>query len=293
MIKYSLIIAFVFFLVGCGRFANEDKKQELKERIVCISKQLTEIIFALNAQKNIVAVDVSSTYPEMAKQLPTVGYQRALSAEAILAMKPTLILEDDNIGPEHVVKQIKDLKIPMKQFHKYKGTIEGTDSLIREMGIYFHQEKNADSLCKKLASDMQNALEQTKQFKDSVRVLVIHYGQASNHYMVMTKKSTAAKMVKWAGGVMAIDDEKGMKQLSAEIVAKSNPDVILLTDFGYDKLGGSAEKIKDLPGISSTKAFKNNRMYRIEEHDLVYLGPRTGQNVLLIQKLIHQKNVSK
>lgn len=99
-------------------------------------------------------------------------------------------------------------------------------------------------------------------------------------------------MVNWAGGIMAIDDEKGMKQLSAEIVAKSNPDVILLTDFGYDKLGG-ADKIKDLPGITSTKAFKNNRIYRIEEHDLVYLGPRTGENVLLIQKLIHQHADSK
>lgn len=293
MIKYCLIIAVTFSFFSCGRFDNEDKKQEQKERVVCISKQYTEIIFALNAQQNIVAVDVSSTYPEEAKKLPTVGYHRALSTEAILAMKPTLILEDDNIGPEHVVKQLKNLKIPMKQFEKHKGTIEGTDSLIREMGTYFHKEKEADSLCKKLSTEIQHAIEQAKEYKDSVRVLVIHYGQASNHYMVMTSKSTAAKMVNWAGGIMAINDEKGMKELSAEIVAKSNPDVILLTDFGYDKLGGSADKIKDLPGISSTKAFKNNRMYRIEEHDLVYLGPRTGQNVLLIQKLIHQHNVSK
>lgn len=293
MIKQNLIIALLFSLVGCGRFANEDKKQEQTERVVCISKQYTEIIFALNAQQPIVAVDVSSTFPEEAKKLPTVGYHRALSAEAILAMKPTLILEDDNIGPEHVVKQLKDLKIPMKQFQKHKGTIEGTDSLIKEMGIYFHKEKAADSLCQVLGKDMEHALEQAKKYKDSLKVLVIHYGQASNQYMVMTNKSTAAKMVNWAGGIMAINDEKGMKQLSAEVIGKSNPDVILLTDFGYDKLGGSADKIKDLPGISSTKAFKNNRMYRIEEHDLVYLGPRTGKNVLLIQKLIHQQDVSK
>lgn len=291
MIKHSFIIGATCLLIGCGRFANEDKKTQ-QQRIVCISKQYTEIIFALNAQQNIVAVDVSSTYPLDAKKLQTVGYHRALSVEGILAMKPSLILEDDNIGPEHVVKQLKDLKIPMKQFEKHKSTIEGTDSLIREMGIYFHKEKEADSLCQKLATDMQHALNQAKQYNDSVKVLVIHYGQASNQYMVMTKKSTAAKMVNWAGGIMAIDDEKGMKQLSAEIVAKSNPDVILLTDFGYDKLGG-ADKIKDLPGITSTKAFKNNRIYRIEEHDLVYLGPRTGENVLLIQKLIHQHADSK
>lgn len=275
-------------LFGCGRFGNEDKKQEHKERIVCISKQYSEIIFALNAEQDIVAVDVSSTYPDAAKKLPTVGYHRALSAEAILAMNPTMILQDNNIGPEHVVKQLNDLKIPMKDFGKYQNTIAGTDSLIREMGAYFHREQAADSLCKKLDGDMKRALESAMQYKDSVKVLIIHFGQASNQYLVMTKKSTAAKMIEWAGGKMAVDDEKGMKQISPEIVAKSDPDVILLTDFGYDRLNGAPDKIKELPGVSSTKAFKNNRIYRVEEHDMVYLGPRTGENVLNIQQLIHK-----
>lgn len=288
MKKATCFISLSLLAYGCGRFANEDKKEDHPERIVCISKQYSEIIYALKAQNNIVAVDVSSTYPEEVKKLPTVGYHRALSAEAILAMKPTLIFQDNNIGPEHVVKQLNDLKIPMKDFGKHSATIEGTDSLIREMGAYFHKEQRADSLCAKLKSDMQKALENAQQYKDSVKVLVIHYGQASNNYLVMTKKSTGGKMVQWAGGKMAVNDEKGMKQISPEIVAKSDPDVILLTDFGYDRLGGNPQKIKELPGVASTKAFKNNRIFRIEEHDLVYLGPRTGENVMLIQKLIHQ-----
>ncbi len=288
MKKLFALFIFSILFFSCGRFGNEDKKEEQKVRIVCIAKQYSEIACALSAQQDIVAVDVSSTYPAELKKLPTVGYHRALSAEAILAMKPTLILQDNNIGPEHVVKQLNDLKIPMMNFSKHQNTIAGTDSLIREMGAYFHREKQADSLCKILDSDMNKALASKEQYKDSVRVLVIHFGQANNHYLVMTKKSTAAKMIEWAGGKMAVNDEKGMKQLSPEIVAASDPDVILLTDFGYDRLGGSSEKIKELPGVSSTKAFKNNRIFRVEEHDMVYLGPRTGQNVLLIQKLIHQ-----
>ncbi|MBP6732107.1 MAG: ABC transporter substrate-binding protein, partial [Chitinophagales bacterium] len=108
-----------------------------------------------------------------------------------------------------------------------------------------------------------------------------------NIYLVMTQKSTAAKLINWAGGKMSVVDEKGMKQLSAEVVAASDPDVILLTDFGYDRLG-THEKIKELPGISGTTAAKNNRIYRVEEHDMVYLGPRTGQTILTLQKLIHQ-----
>jgi iron complex transport system substrate-binding protein len=287
MKKYILFFLAFFTLNSCGRFGNEDKSNGGGNRIVCIAKQYTEIAFALNAQENIVAVDVSSTFPEAAKSLPTVGYHRALSLEALLGMKPSLILQDNNIGPEPVVKQLKDLKIPMKNFGKYKDDLAGTDSLIREMGAYFHREHEADSLCTKLKDDFATAETQAKQYKDSVKVVIIHFGQANNVYLTMTRNSTAGKMVNWAGGVIPIDGERGMLQLSPEIITKADPDVILLTDFGYDKLG-TMDKIKELPGIAGTKAAKNNRIFRIEEHDLVYLGPRTGENTVLIQKLIHQ-----
>lgn len=272
--------------MSCGRFSNADEKQNNNERIVCISKQYAEIIYALGAEKDIVAVDLSSTYPEKIKSLPTIGYHRALSAETVLAMKPSLILHDNNIGPEHVVRQLEALKIPIKTFQKYESTIAGTDSLIREMGEYFGKEKQADDLCKKLNRDMELALEEAQKYTEKPKVLIVHFGRATNAYLVMTQKSNAAKMLEWAGGEMAVNAERGMKQLSPEVVAAADPDIILLTDFGYDRLDGGNE-IEKLPGISSTKAFKNNHIFRIEEHNLVYLGPRTGENVLLIQQLIH------
>lgn len=274
-------------LVSCGRFGNEEQEQDQEQRIVCIAKQYNEIIFALGAQKDIVAVDLTSTYPPEIKKLPTVGYHRALSAEGILAAKPTLIIHDNNIGPEHVIKQLEGLDIPMKVFEHKGEDIDSTKMLIREMGAYFHKEERAEQLCKKLDDDMALALEKAKAYTDTLKVLVIHFGQASNVFLVMTQKSTAAKMIQWAGGRMAVADERGMRHLSAEVVAASGPDVILLTDFGYDRLG-TPEKIKELPGVAGTKAAKANRIYRVEEHDLVYMGPRTGENVLMLQQLIHQ-----
>ncbi|HRP01614.1 MAG TPA: ABC transporter substrate-binding protein [Candidatus Kapabacteria bacterium] len=287
MRNYIALFIIACSIISCNRFNNKDDKKDNSKRIVCISKQYSEIIYALNAQKDLVGVDLSSTYPPEIKNLPTVGYHRALSSEAILALKPNLILHDNNIGPEHVVSQLEKLKIPMKVFTKYQATIAGTDSLIREIGKYFGKEKQADSLCAKLDNDMKFALENTNKYKKKPKVLIIHFGRASNVYLVMTKKSIAAKMLEWAGGEMAVNDEKGMKLLSPEIIAAANPDIILLTDFGYDRLNNGKD-IEKLPGINLTEAFKNHRIYRIEEHDLVYLGPRTGENILLIQQLIHQ-----
>ncbi len=282
-----LLLLAAISLSSCGRFGNEDQKKDHQERIVCISKQYSEIIYALGAEENIVAVDVSSTYPPEIKQLPTIGYHRALAAEPILSMEPTLILEDNNIGPEHVVTQLKQLQIPMKHFGKYENTIAGTDSLIREMGSYFHKEEKAEELCKKLDADMQLAKKEALRYEKKPKVLTIHFGQANNIYLVMTKNSTAGKMIAWAGGEMAVDGERGMTQFSPEVVAKSDPDVILLTDFGYDRLG-STKEVGTLPGISSTRAFQEGKVYRVEEHDMVYLGPRTGENIIALQKMIHE-----
>jgi len=288
MKKLCIVTGIALLLWQCGRFGNEDKKQDHKERIVCISKQYTEIIWALGAQEDIVAVDISSVYPADVKKLPTVGYHRALSLEGILAAKPTLILRGGpkNMGPEQVSKQLEQLKIPMKDFESKSGDIDGAKNLIREMGKFFHKEGRADTLCTKLDEDMKVALENAKQYTDTPKVLVIHFGRASNIYMIMSQKGPGGKMIEWAGGKSCIKDTSGMKQMSAEVVTKSDPDIILLTEFGYDRLG-SPEKISELPGIALTKAYKNKKIYRVEEHDLIYLGPRTGENTCKLQKLLH------
>ena len=76
---------------------------------------------------------------------------------------------------------------------------------------------------------------------------------------------------------------------SPEIIAQANPDIILVTDYGYDRLGGSVDEIKALPGVATSNAAKNNRIYRIEENQLMYFGPRTGENIEKVAAIIHQK----
>jgi iron complex transport system substrate-binding protein len=96
-------------------------------------------------------------------------------------------------------------------------------------------------------------------------------------------------MIEWAGGEMAIDSNGMQRMASPEIIAQANPDVILVTDFGYDRLEGSLDQIKALPGVATSNAAKNNRIYRIEENVLMYFGPRSGENIEKVAVTIHQK----
>jgi iron complex transport system substrate-binding protein len=263
------------------------------ERIVCIGQAYNEMIYALGAQDHLVGVDYSSTFPPEIKKLPTVGYHRALSAEGILSLKPTIIIHDNNIGPENVVRQLQELQVPMKTFTAKADSIEGTKALLREMGAYFHKEQRAEELCAKIDRGMAEAAEMVKKYKDHPRVAVIHFGRASNIYLLIGNGGhgdggSAGKMVEWAGGEMAIQKEGMQRLVSPEIIAQSNPEVILITEYGFDRLG-SMEQAKTLPGVAETDAAKHNRIFRIPEHELLYFGPDTGQNIIELAKTIHGK----
>lgn len=295
--KLKLLLALLplvlIFTGSCGRFSNQATKVG-EERYVVISPIYNEIIWALGAQDKVVGVDLSSTYPPEVKNVQTVGYHRALSAEGILSLRPTQILSsDDNIGPPQVVEQIKQLNIPIKAFAAKNDSLDGTKALIREIAVLFHKEDKAEELCKTLDSQVAAAMEKVKQYTDKPRIAVIHFGRASNVYMVVGKSGGegggTGKMIEWAGGSMAVDSEKMQRMASPEIIAQANPDIILVTDYGFDRTGGSVDEIKALPGVATSNAAKNNKIYRVEENQLMYFGPRTGENIEKVAAIIHQK----
>ena len=104
---------FIVFLM-MGSFVFSDKP----DRFVSIGGCVTETLFAIGAGEKIVAVDQSSTLPEIVKDLPQVGYIRSISSEGILSMLPTQIFTTTDIGPPNVI------------------TTEGSFSLTRVANLY-------------------------------------------------------------------------------------------------------------------------------------------------------------
>src|SRR5262245_14933996 len=283
--KRLIILVFscvMLFGASCSRFHNAPTDAK-DARYVVISPIYNEIIWALGAQKTVVGIDLSTTYPSEVKNVQTVGYHRALSAEGILSLHPTAIIHDNNIGPPQVVQQIQQLNIPMKTFTAKNDSFDGTKALIREMGAYFHKEARAEELCQTLDTQRAASLEKVKQYTDHPRVAVIHFSRATNVYMIVGKGGGGvgggdSQMIEFAGGEMAVENRGMQRMESPEIIAQANPDVVLVTDYGFDSLGGSVDQIKALPGVATSNAAKNNHIYRIEENVLNYFGPRSGAN---------------
>ena len=240
MKRIIFILVAALAVAGCGRFGEKKKETAGKLRIVCVSKQLNEIIFAVGGDTALVGVDISSTYPPEAKKITAVGYHRALNAEGIISLNPSVVWHDGNIAPEHVIEQIKKVGISMREFSG-GSTIDSTKMLIMQVAKEFHNEARGKQICDKLDADMAKLDSARKSYTDKPRVLIIHFGQAANKYFVLSRRGVPEQMLEWAGAVNAADTAQKWKDLSAEVIAAAQPDVILATDFGYD-LQGSLEK---------------------------------------------------
>ncbi len=283
------LLILVLLVASCGRFGNKEIDSAKDIRIVCLSKQLTEMVFAIGKGRDIVAVDLSSTYPDSAKLLKTVGYHRALSPESIIAMNPELVIHSNDIGPENVLPQITKAGLNIKAFGG-ANTIDSARLLLKELGVFFKVETTADSVLEKMNAGLAAAADslQSIHIKDSARVMIIHFGLRNNNYFVMSgRNGVGDKMLRLAGCTPALYDGKGAREMSPEAVALSNPDIIIATDYGYDKMGSMDKFITSVPGVALTNAGKNKRIIRFEEHDIVYFGPRSGENIIKLINLLH------
>ena len=287
-VRFRLLVAgAVLSLIGCGRADSGAGSQ----RVVGVSKQINEFLYAIGAQQILVARDLTSIYPPQIRSLPSVGYHRGLSAEGIISMKPTLFLTDGNVGPDAVLAQLKKVGIPILVMNP-GNTQDSAQMLLVELGKRFGREHAADSVLTQWKRAFARVAADSSRWSadKKPRVLLMHFGQVVNNYLAVNRGSPADRMIQYAGGVNAIDSVGGMTRLSPELIAKTRPDVIVATDVGFDRVGAAG--FAALPGVSLTPAAKNNRIYRIDEGEIIYFGPRTPGTIAKLAAMFHPEIVS-
>lgn len=275
----------ILLLVGCRATTSGDPVD--LARVVCVSKQLNEFVYAIGAQSHLIARDLTSIYPPEITKLPSVGYHRALSAEGITSMHPSLLLTDGNVGPDAVLDQVRKVGIPVLTLPA-GSSLDSAERLMTDLGHRFDRTAVADSVVGRWKAAMDSIFADTARWSGTPRprVLVMHFGQLGNTYLGVTGKGPTTQIIRWAGGVNAIDTAGNMQRLTPEIIARSAPDVILATDVGFDRVG-SVDAFRKLPGVDLTAAGRNGKIYRIDETEVMYFGPRTPGTVRKLESILH------
>jgi len=255
-------------------------------RLISIGGALTEIIYLLKADAELVGVDTTSIYPAAATRLPNVGYTRSLSSEGILALRPTQLIATEDAGPPIVLKQMIDAGIPLSILPSGHQLIDVIDR-VRTIGRLVHKTDAAQALVSRLLLEWNTTQKRIANSKlNSTRVLFILL-QNPNQLMVGGEKTSAAAMIAYAGARNAISGFSGFKPLTPEAVIAANPDVLLLTDQGMKAIGGISG-VLCLPGIKQTRAGKEQKVVSLEAMYLLGFGPRMPLAVAELNLLLQQ-----
>jgi iron complex transport system substrate-binding protein len=258
--------------------------EQTKQRIVVLGGELTEIVYALGAEDALVAVDTTSQWPKEAKSLPQVGYLRSLSAEGIISLSPTLILASKDAGPESVLKQIKEVGIPIKQFSSEK-TVDAVQTKIIGIAKQLNRVDAGEKLVTQLRTDMARL--QDKLIDITHRPRVAFFLTLSKGTPLVAGKVTGADaMIKLAGGENAIQNFEGYKPANTEMLVALAPEFILVSTRMVDAMGGIKE-LQQLPAIKLMTQAKHQQIVIMDTLYLLGFGPRTGRAALELADNIH------
>ncbi|MGH2583411.1 MAG: heme/hemin ABC transporter substrate-binding protein [Dehalococcoidia bacterium] len=255
-------------------------------RIIPLNGDIAEVIWALGLGDNVVATDTSATYPEAATTLPRIGYQRQLSAEGVLSLRPTVVIGNENAGPPAVIEQIRGAGVPVVIL-PVTTTLEGVPGKIRDVATTLGVVETGQRVAAQTQSEIDAAKTLAATATSTPRVAFLYLRGASTQQIGGTGSSADA-LITAAGGVDAGTTAgiRGFQPITAEALVTARPDVLLLLSAGLESVGGR-DGLLTIPGIAQTPAGQNRRILDYEDQYLLGLGPRAGQALMEIVKGIH------
>ena len=260
--------------------------QDLTRRIVVAGGDLTEIVFALDAEDHLVGVDQTSTWPPQAQDLPQIGYVRRLSAEGILSLDPDLLIAAHDAGPGLALQQLRRAGILVVQAPDMDGT-DGVMAKITLVGEILNREDDAQALAAQFQADLAAVQAKVATLTRKPRVLFI-LSIAGNAPIVGGRDTAADDIVRLAGATNAAAAVSGYKPMGREAILAARPDVLLLMDHHADTFGG-AKAILSRPELALTPAGQAGRVVTMDGLLLLGFGPRTPQAVAQLVRALQPR----
>lgn len=258
------------------------------QRIVSAGNGVTEIIYALGAGDQVIAVDQTSTWPTQVNQLPRLGYHKQLSAEGILALEPTMLIGTEDMGPPSTLAQLESAGVEVEAL-PLKHTAESIENQIKSLANILGKEEQGNALWEDIEDslDEAKALATSYEEKHEKKVPVLFVLAMGGRSPTIAGTGTAANaMIGLAGGYNpAAEQFKGYKALSNEAMLLLAPEVIIFPGTASNPDVTPESLLEQMPILKQTPAGKNGRVVAIDGNMLLGgLGPRTGDVALSLAK---------
>ncbi|REL28830.1 hemin ABC transporter substrate-binding protein [Thalassotalea euphylliae] len=244
------------------------------QRLITAGGTITEIVYALGAGEDIVAVDQSSTYPFAATKLPMIGYYRDLAAEGVLAQNADMLLAIEGVGRANVLKQIDSVGVEVKVLNKPES-VDELYALIDELAHILNKVDEAKVLKNKIAASLP-----AKQQLGGNAVFLLSVG---NRGLVAAGQGTVPDLLFEYLGINNIASEhKGYKTLGREALLTADPDFIVAASHSVVTLGGK-EAFCQQAALALVPAAENCRLLVVDGLKVLGMTTRLAEALAEVQ----------
>lgn len=270
MILRNLFLFSASILIFACNSAPQKETDTSPQKIISLDAAATEMIYAVGLQDKLIGVDVTSTYPPEVKSVPVLGHTRNIKPEAMLALKPDMIIaSDESLQPE-VMQQFKDAGIRVFVL-KREYTLNGAEQLVKTFCDTLQISENIqDSILHTMKSETADL----SSFNQKPKVLFI-YARAGGNLMTAGQNNSVDAFITLAGAENAVQGFDDYKVLSPESFVTANPDVILLFSTGKEALDAQGG-LEQIPGYKNSAVQKNNAVIVMDGNLISSFGPRLG-----------------
>jgi len=248
---------------------------ERSERIVSMAPNLTEILFSLGLDQRIVGVTSNSDRPAQAAKRPKIGTFWQPNIEAIVALRPQLVVSLDFVQQRQAVRRLERMG-----YHCITLNIDRLDELfdaIDKIGKATQTQENAGQL----VDDIEQRLERFRNPDSADRKVRVLFVVQRRPLRVAGRDTFINDMIELAGGENAIGPTlHKYPPIGAEQVYTSGAEVIIEPTMGQQGTRSAKnEAIKYWERFSGIPAVKNKRIYFIDADKVARLGPRFYEGV--------------
>lgn len=241
---------------------------EQPDAIISLSPTATEMLFAIDAGSQVVAVDDMSNFPAEAPKTDLSGFQPNL--EAIAAFAPDLVILSDDMNG--VVAGLQALSIPVL-LEPAAANLDESYMQIREIGLATGNGPKAELVIADMESKVETALAKIGNIGEGISV----YHELDPTFYSVTSDTFIGQIYKLVGvsniADAATDASSGYPQLSAEFIVSSDPSIIFLADVKC--CSQSLEEVAKRPGFEGLSAVVSGNVVELDDDIASRWGPRT------------------
>ena len=256
------------------------------QRIVSLAPNITEILFRLGLDEEIVGVSIHCNFPEKAKSKVRVGSYISLDFEKITSLRPDLIIATGAGNTRDMVDRLGKLG-----FHSYVIYPKNFDDILKSI-LYIGQVVNRDKEAKQITEEMRKRSQRVIELTKDLPRPKVFIQIADAPIVTVGKGSFADDLIRLAGGENIAGKEKEVyPRFGMEEILKRSPEVIVISSMNpkgdYQKILQEWNRWKTIPAV------KNGWIHLIDSDLIDRPSPRIIDGLEELARVLHPERFKK